>query len=158
MRRIQHTQVRLERGRDGRMWAHRADASAPVRPHRCFPWSAPGRFISLRDEGREEFALVVDPADLDRDSREVLEQELATAGLVLEIIQVLDIDDEVEIRTWSVLTRQGPRKFQTRLDDWPREVPGGRLLIRDVSGDLYCVEDREALDRRSSRLLWALAG
>jgi hypothetical protein len=45
--------------------------------------------------------------------------------------------------------------FQTRLDDWPRELPGGDILIRDVAGDLYHVPDPEALDQRSQELLWA---
>ena len=45
-------------------------------------------------------------------------------------------------------------RFQTRLDAWPRRVPGGGVLIRDVAGDLYYVADPESLDKRSRDLLW----
>jgi hypothetical protein len=34
---------------------------------------------------------------------------------------------------WRVHTDQGARRFQTRLDDWPRKLPDGGLLIRDVT-------------------------
>lgn len=77
------------------------------------------------------------------------------AGFVLEIVRVVEIDEEVEIRTWKVETRQGVRSFQTRLDDWPLQVPGGGILIRDVAGDLYHVPRPEELDKGSRQLLWA---
>src|SRR5205809_76993 len=63
--------------------------------------------------------------------------------------------EEVEIRRWRVETQQGPRTFQTRLDDWPRTLPHGGLLIRDLAGDLYHLVAPERLDRESRELLWA---
>ena len=49
------------------------------------------------------------------------------------------------------------RTFQTKLDDWPRELPGGGLLIGDVAGDLYQIANRDDLDEKSRKLLWAFA-
>ena len=80
---------------------------------------------------------------------------MAEAGFVLEVTRVLDIEEEVEIRQWTVETRQGKRAFQTHLDDWPRVLPGGGLLIRDVAGDLYRLGDPKQMDRASRELLWA---
>lgn len=147
--------LRLERRVDGQLWATRLDEQKPVRVSRCFPWSEPGRFISLRDGDDEEFALIRDPEELDRESRSALEFCLTEAGFVFEIIGVESCEEEVEIRTWVVLTRQGRRSFQTRRDEWPRDVPGGGLLIRDVSGDLFYVPDTKMLDAKSRALLWA---
>ena len=65
------------------------------------------------------------------------------------------VDEEVEIRHWTVETVNGPRTFQTHLDDWPRMLPGGDLLIRDVAGDLYRLRNTRMMDRRSRELLWA---
>ena len=67
---------------------------------------------------------------------------------MLEVTRVVSIDEEVEIRQWTVETRHGPRSFQTHLDDWPRLLPGGGLLIRDVAGDLYRLTVTE-LDKKS---------
>jgi hypothetical protein len=84
-----------------------------------------------------------------------IEQALAEAGFVLEVTRVLEIDEEVEIRQWTVETRQGRRSFQTHLDDWPRTLPNGGILIRDVAGDLYRFTAPAAMDRKSRELLWA---
>jgi len=93
--------------------------------------------------------------ELSVESRRALEAAVAEAGFVLEVTRILDVEEEVEIRTWKVETRQGGRRFQTRLDDWPMEVPRGGIVIRDVAGDLYHVADPAALDDRSRRWLWA---
>jgi hypothetical protein len=146
---------RLERQSDGRLVARRDGQATPVRPVRCFPWSRPGAYISLRDEGDREVALIEDPAELDPGSRVVLEQALAEAGFVLEVQRVVAIDDELEIRTWKVETRQGARTFQTARDEWPRPLPGGGFLVRDVAGDLYLIPRAGELDRLSQRALWA---
>ena len=148
----------LTRGADGQLWAERRGRRTPVAAHRCFPWSDPLRHISLRDQDEEEFALVGDASELDRSSRAALESALAVAGFLLEITAVEDVTEEVEIRHWVVGTRQGARRFQTRLDDWPVEIAGGGLLIRDLAGDLYHVPDPEALDPVSRKWLWAYAG
>ena len=89
------------------------------------------------------------------ESRHALEQALAEAGFVLEVVRVLDIEEEVEIRQWTVETVHGRRSFQTHLDDWPRVLPRGGLLIRDVAGDLYRLAAPQKMDRRSRELLWA---
>lgn len=149
------TGLRLERRADGQLWATIDGRAQAVRVHRCFPWSEPGSYLSLRDEGNEEFAFVTTLEELDDESRAALEQALVEAGFVLEVTRIAEVDEEVEIRTWNVETRQGARSFQTRLDDWPTEVPGGGIVIRDVAGDLYHVPDPESMDARSRRWLWA---
>jgi hypothetical protein len=145
----------LERRADGCLWALSGDDGRAVRVRRCFPWSEPARFLSLRDDDDEEVAFVADPATLDAASRLALEDVLVDAGFVFDLVAVHHIEEEVELRHWRVGTRQGPRSFQTRLDDWPRTLPDGGLLIRDVCGDLYRIARPDALDRMSRGLLWA---
>ena len=147
--------LRLEWRADGSLWAVRGEEEKAVSVRRCFPWTEPTRHLSLRDSDEEEFAFVRDPVDLDARSRAALEAALAVAGFVFEVTRVLEIDEEVEIRRWRVETKQGPRTFQTRLDDWPRTLPHGGLLIRDLAGDLYHLARPETLDRQSRELLWA---
>ena len=99
-------------------------------------------------------ALVKTPSQLEPESRDALEVSLAEAGFVMEIDAVLSVEEEIEIRVFEVETAQGPRTFQTERDEWPRELAGGGLLIRDVAGDLYAVRDPERLDPASRKLLW----
>jgi hypothetical protein len=148
-------EVALQRSLDGRLMVLRDGEQTAVRACRCFPWTEPTRFISLRDESDNEVALVTDVNELMPVSRQVLEDAVAEAGFVLEIVAVESVEEEVEIRNWRVQTRHGTRRFQTRLDDWPRKTPGGGLLIRDVAEDLLYVSDPAALDEKSRTLLWA---
>ncbi len=146
--------IRLRSAPDGRLIALTERGSVTVRVRQCFPWSEPHRHLSLRDGEEREVALVDDPASLSAASREALERALAEAGFVLEVNRVVSIDEEVEIRQWEVETRHGRRSFQTHLDEWPRQLPGGGLLIRDVAGDLYRLTVT-GLDKKSRELLWA---
>ena len=146
----------LRTAADGRLLAIAAGGAAvAVRVRQCFPWTEPTRHLSLRDDEEREVAHVDDPARLDPLSRAALERALAQAGFVLDVARILAIDEEVEIRHWTVDTAQGRRTFQTHLDEWPRVLPDGGLLVRDVAGDLYRLADPAALDRRSRELLWA---
>ena len=145
----------LRSSNDGRLVALVDGEPVAVRLRQCFPWSEPDRHLSLRDAEDNEIALVRDPAELDPVSRDALERAIAEAGFVLEVTRVLSIEEEVEIRQWVVETRQGRRSFQTHLDDWPRALPSGGLLIRDVGGDLYRLAAAQELDRKSRDLLWA---
>src|SRR5262245_50061554 len=147
--------VVLRSAGDGRLVAIVGGAPVTVRVRQCFPWSEPRRHLSLRDAEDREIAHVEDPAQLDDESRRALEQALDEAGFVLDVTRVLSIEEEVEIRQWTIETRQGKRSFQTHLDDWPRTLPGGGLLIRDVAGDLYRLADPKQMDKRSRELLWA---
>ena len=149
------TRLVVERRVDGRLWAVKDGEAIPVTPVRGFPWSAPMRCLSLRDDEQREVALVWDPAELDPESRSVLEEALAQAAFVLDIIAVEEVEEDVEIRRWKVLTRQGARSFQTALDAWPREAPNGGLLLEDVAGDLYRIPPPEELDARSRKQVWA---
>ena len=147
--------LRLEWSRDGRLIASIDGTEHAVTVSRCFPWSDPMAFLSLRDTEDAEVALVADPLSLDAASRVALESALADASFVFGVRAVIDLDEEVELRTWHVSTEQGERRFQTRLDDWPRKLPDGGLLVRDVTGDLYRIGDVGGLDRKSRERLWA---
>ena len=150
-----HETPTLRIATDGRLVVMVDGAPVPVRLRQCFPWSEPGLHLSLRDDEDREVAIVDDPAELDAESRGAIERALGEAGFVLEVTRVLDIDEEVEIRQWTVETRQGRRSFQTHLDDWPRGLPNGGILIRDVAGDLYRLAAPAQMDRKSRELLWA---
>lgn len=147
--------VVLRTAADGRLHVQVDGRCVPVRLRQCFPWSEPGLHLSLRDDEDREVAIVDDPDALEPESRRALEQALAEAGFVLEVTRVLDIEEEVEIRQWTVETQQGRRSFQTHLDDWPRVLPNGGLLIRDVAGDLYRLAAPTGMDKKSRELLWA---
>ncbi len=150
------TPLSLELRTDGRLWATAQGRVAPVKLRRCFPWTAPDRYVSLQTDDNVELALVTDPGHLDAASRLALSRALSDIGFVLQILRVHALNEEFELRCFDVDTPQGRRTFQTALDAWPRETPDGGLLIEDVAGDLFRIDDPEKLDPRSRELVWEL--
>ncbi|HYF49797.1 MAG TPA: DUF1854 domain-containing protein [Planctomycetota bacterium] len=150
------SRLTMSRSETGQVLAVLGAVKTPVRVCRCFPWSQPGQFISLRDEKENEVALIRDLNELDEDSRRVLEGALAEAGFMLEIERIESAEEIYEVRHWKVHTRQGYRTFQTKLDEWPREVPGGGYLLKDIAGDLFHIPSPETMDEKSQGILWAL--
>jgi len=145
--------LKIERRQDGRLWGRDGEREIVLRVRHCFPWSSPGKYVSLRDDQENEIALIRDLAELDAETRLLIEQALAESCFVMDIEAILSLDEEFEIRTWQVRTKQGLRKFQTRRDEWPYVLGNGGLLIRDVAGDLFCIRNPHALDESSWKRL-----
>ena len=147
--------IRLQRLPSGEFGFSRDGEVIPVRTRRCFPWSEPTRFVTLRDGEDKELVLIEDLNALEPDSRAMIHEALAEADFVLEVESVLSVETEIDIRVWRVRTRQGECQFQTKMDDFPEVMPEGGLLFRDVVGNLFRVPATESLDERSRKLLWA---
>ena len=143
----------LTRSDDGRTIATRDGVSRTVHVTTCFPWSAPGTYLSLRDDDGHEVALVPAPDDLEEASRVVLMQALRDAAFAFAVTHVAQVKKEFEIRHWDVTCVEGRRVFQTHVDDWPRGLPPNALLITDVAGDVYYIDDWTQLDRHSQKQL-----
>ena len=145
----------IRRDGDGTLQIIREGKPVTVMLHPCFPWSASTRFISLRENENKEIYLINRLDDLDNASRQAVEASLTESTFTLEVTAIKKIKKEFDLRLWTVETKQGPRRFQTKLDDWPRNLPDGGMVIRDLAGDLYHIADPDNLDRKSARLLWS---
>lgn len=142
----------LRLGPDGRLQASTEKGFVPVTVFRCFPWTAPDRYLSLRDAESAEIAFLPDPAVLEPESRQALDAVLALPGFAFDITGFRSIKTDFELRVWKVRTRQGERQFQTELDTWPEVLPGGGWLLRDVTRDLYRIPPLDQLDPASRKL------
>ncbi len=145
----------IRRDGDGTLHIIREGKPVPVMLRPSFPWSASTRFISLRENENKEIYLINRLEDLDDESRQAVEASLAESTFTLEVTAIKKIKKEFDLRLWTVETKQGPRRFQTKLDDWPRNLPDGGMVICDLSGDLYLIANPDDLDRKSARLLWS---
>lgn len=147
------SELRVTRTSDGRFLAAWAGQQCHVNVTTCFPWSAPTAYISLRDMEGGEVALIPSLDDIDGETRAVLESALQEAAFAFEITSVNTVRKEFEIRQWDVQCAQGPRVFQTKSDEYPQILPPHGLLITDVAGDVYVVQDWTTLDRHSRKEL-----
>jgi len=148
--------VRLGRGEDRVLRLLGDGDGTAVSVRRCFPWEQPMKFLSLCDKDGNEVVLIEDLAALDSDSRRVLEEQLSVVGFTLAVSRISSIEKEIEIRNWTVVIDGVRRTFQTELDEWPRRLNDGTVLIRDVAGDLYTIRRPDELDRHSHGQLASL--
>ena len=150
---VETASARVRRNKDGQFAVDWDGHGAIIRVVRCFPWTDPGRHISLRDDENREILHITDLEDLDKESRENVERALDEAGFLLEVTRIDAIEEEFELRNWRVLTEQGPRTFQTKRDEWPRQVGRGGYLVRAVAGDLFHIPNPDTLDAASRKMI-----
>lgn len=127
---------------------------ANVRVCLAFPVSRPKRFIYLIDESGKELGLINDPRRMDRESRELLLAQADQAYFMPRITRIHRIEESMGIANWEVETDRGWSAFDVVSRSESHWYVGrNKIVIRDADGNRYLVEDTEALDGRSRRLL-----
>jgi hypothetical protein len=125
-----------------------------VRPRRLFPISGKAGYVGFLGEKDTEVVLLADPDQLDDKSAEALEAALARTYYAPKVLQVFDIEEAMGISLWHVRTEQGLARFE--VIDRQRNIrilPQGRLLIVDVDGNRFEIDDVTGLDPRSQALI-----
>jgi len=131
----------------------REDVVVDARVARCFPWSLPEHYVSVRDRDGQELTLLKTLDALDEASRRVVAEELADKVFNPRILRVLDHKDEFGVTSITVQTDRGEATFQVRSRDDVRVLSATRAVFRDADGNNYEVADLDALDRVSRRFL-----
>jgi hypothetical protein len=117
------------------------------------------RNTSAGDSGRadrtpgEELGILRSLEALPAGAQELLAEEIAKAYFVPRIIRIVAIEEEFGVQRWEVLTDRGPRTFEVTERSSIRPLDHGRVVIKDVDGNRYQIEDVRKLDRRSQQLL-----
>jgi len=147
---------RIERRPDGTLaveLAGRAEPATEAKVARCFPWSLPGRYVSILNKDGEELALLESLEQLPPDSRRIVEEELSAVVFNPRIRRVLSRKDEFGITSITAETDRGEVTFQVRSEDDVRSLSATRVLFRDADGNVYEVADITRLDRASRKHL-----
>jgi len=147
---------RVVRNEIGQLVVHVKGRDEPVvdaRVARCFPWSLPDSYISIRDKDGKEIVLVKELAELEPASREVIEQELRDKVFNPKIRRVVDYKSEFGVTSITAETDRGTVTFQLRSRDDVRTLSPTRALFRDADGNIYELADLNALDSASRKRL-----
>ncbi|HEY8668018.1 MAG TPA: DUF1854 domain-containing protein [Tepidisphaeraceae bacterium] len=132
------------------------DDVADVRIRRAFPWSSPGRFISIRSSEGKELLLVEDLAELPPALRKLIEDNLATTSFIPQITRVEFVDVRFGYQKWSVQTDRGPAEFSVQEREDIRFLKDGRFSIKDADGNVYELPSLEHLDEHSRKAVHVL--
>ena len=139
-----------EQGRLVLRRAGREDA-ADVRVRRAFPWTAPDRYISIRDAEGKELLLIDSLEPLDAGRRTTIERSLGDGSFVPRITSVEDVDVRFGYQQWKVRTDRGRAEFRVQEREDIRFLPDGRFRIKDADGTVYEMVRLDELDAESRR-------
>jgi Domain of unknown function (DUF1854) len=139
----------------GRLNYHSESSEAPLRVTavRPFPISAPDEGLALVDQQGHEVLWIAQLGDLSQEHQMLVANELAQREFVPVIQALISVSSFITPSTWQVHTDRGPTSFVLGGEEFIRRLSFGALLIADIHGLHYLVQDLKSLDRNSRKLL-----
>lgn len=119
-----------------------------IQVHRCFPFSAPDQWLSIRknNENDGELGLIEDMSDFDEDTQRLLREQLELRYFMPVITKITRVKEEYGYSYWDVETDRGSLDFvmQTRSSSIMR-LSDVRIIVIDIDGNRYEIPDLTAL-------------
>ena len=121
---------------------------------RAAPLTQPDKYVCFLDGKDEAICMVDDPFELGDENMGIVEEELAQRYLTARVQRVHTIRNEYGVSYWDVDTDRGRREFVAKSVAENAQMLGDhRMMILDVDGNRFEVEDITALDSRSAKLI-----
>ncbi|MDE0447368.1 MAG: DUF1854 domain-containing protein [Spirochaetaceae bacterium] len=128
-----------------------------INAFRTFPLSAADHYLSLRAPDGNEIGMLESLADLRSDQAALLRHELERRYFTPVIERIRSLKEEFGYSYWLVDTDAGQRRFTVQSGkNNVTAVSDTRLLIVDVDGNRFFVDDYRSLDRNVLRTLETL--
>lgn len=121
--------------------------------HLLFPYNTTRQLVSALNADKEEVGMIRNIDDFTGESLAAIEKEIGRRHFVRKITQILKIKDKNGITTWKVLIGDGIETEFALKDTYGSifHASETRLLITDIDGNRFEIEDVEKLDRASKR-------
>ena len=127
-----------------------------VAVHRCFPFSAPDEYISIRqsDENGQEIGLILRLGDWDQDTQAMLREQLELRYFSPRITRIRHIKEEYGYAYWDVGTDRGDCRFVVRMGSGTvNPIGNGRYMITDIDGNRFEIPNLQALSPQEMKKL-----
>lgn len=127
-----------------------------VSVHRCFPYSDPDRYISVREPDRDgrEIGLIEDLNKMSKKTKEMILEQLELRYFTPVIIKIRSIRDEYGYSYWDVITDKGTCRFTFRMGGSNvYSIGKNRYLVNDIDGNRFEIPDLYKLTAREIKLL-----
>jgi hypothetical protein len=118
--------------------------------HRCFPFETPDEYISVLNKDGREYAMILNLAEMPEEAQEIIRAELDRKYLCPTVTRIKSLKEKLGYSFWEVETDKGDMNFS--MHDTYRNIArvgDGMLIISDVDGNRYRIDDVAALDRKS---------
>ena len=125
-----------------------------ARVKRAFPLSRTTEFLSLQGGDGKEIAMLRDLAEVDEETRRLVEEELDRRYFTPRIERIDALKQDAGMWRFNVLTQRGPTEFYVRnWRDSAVEIAPNRWQIVSVDGGRFEIPDLSGLDAGSLRLV-----
>jgi hypothetical protein len=129
------------------------DDETDVTLRRAFPWSAAGRFVSIRGSEGKELMLIDDVAGLSAELGALIERNLDATVFIPRITRIESVDVRFGYQQWKVQTDRGPAEFRVQEREDIRFHADGRFSLKDADGTVYELPRLDELDEHSQKAL-----
>lgn len=119
--------------------------------HRMFPFELPWEYISVSDEEQAEIGIIYSVDDFPEDTRLLIKNELLKKYYSPIIKSIKSVKERYGFSYWSVIT-DDDRTVEFTIQDTFRntvKVGDNKVILLDVDGNRFVIEDVLALDRKS---------
>lgn len=120
---------------------------------RAFPYSYKDKYILFKDKEGREIGILEDMAELEEESRRLLQEELEKVYYIPYIRKVINIDYRMRTPVWTVETDRGVITFELARRSDAKFIRQNHLVIKDSAGAKYEILDYTRLDVRSQELI-----
>lgn len=120
---------------------------------KCFPWSEGASFFSVRNAKDDEVAFISKLEELSGSDYQAIAKYFESHYSQFTINKLISVNEEYDLRLFQVETQFGRRNFQMRAEDWPVILSEGRILLFDINGDFYVIEDINKLTVKEQKTL-----
>lgn len=122
--------------------------------YRAFPFSHKDLYISVKDEEENEIGIIEDLNSFDDHTYELFREELDRRYFLPEILKIISLKDEFNYFHFKVTTNLGDREFNAKkVNSNFISLNDNSILIVDVDGNRYKVNDYTNLDRKSYKYI-----
>ncbi|MFM8461006.1 MAG: DUF1854 domain-containing protein [Polynucleobacter victoriensis] len=124
-----------------------------VVPVRAFPISHPNESIAIVDRDGHELVWLDSLDQATELNQQLINEELASREFMPVLTGIEDVSTFATPSTWTVKTNRGQTQFILRGEEDIRRVNKTMYLVSDTHGVQYLIQDIQALDKHSRRLL-----
>ncbi|HCQ02598.1 MAG TPA: hypothetical protein DIT99_18770 [Candidatus Latescibacteria bacterium] len=130
------------------------DRYLDIRIRQAFPLTAENVFVAFFDQEDQYLGIIMDPADLDGHSTQIINEEISWRYFIPQITQIKEIHDRGGKAIFVAVTDRGQLNISMRdLRASMVELSPNRILITDEYSNRYEIPDVDRLDRHSRRLI-----
>lgn len=159
IRYLDSSACRFERAEGGflRLTIGESEQYERVDLSRAFPLSDTNNYISVRDPEGREIGMIESLDQFPDSTKHLLVEELDRRYFTPAIKKIRSIEEEFGYSYWDVETDAGQRRFTVRRGHNSLvQIGDSRVLVIDVDGNRFEMENYMSLDPRYSRLIESL--